>query len=274
MIKNNKMYVVDFKGNLHEVETKYIYRDQYDTVEGKRLMDTDITKVINDVRLGELYTCETGEVGTYDEIQKIIDLRRSNIGKCFDCKTGKKCFWWQCNGTEVLEAKSEMQEDGSEVETTVTRFGYDCDHIKEYGGKCQFDIEGKPVLFREKHKCFFCEHPQGLPDNARLRAFMFDKAEDYKLQPYFSDSTTHYVKGQACGSHHFSVYRNDCREWFFELENSRQKIKFCYNLDKDLYVYVPPYSQTYKATRKIPIVGFDKFDRWFKKIVYDFKLIC
>lgn len=266
------MYVVDFKDNLHEVETKYIFRNQYNTVEGKRLVDTDITRVINDVRLGELYTCETNAVGTYDEIQKIIDCNRNKIGKCFDCKTGAKCFWWECTRSEVLEAKSKMQEDGSEVKTSVTRFSYDCKYIKELSGKCQFDIEDKPILFREKNKCFFCEYPQGLPDNARLRAFMFNNAKDYKLQPYFRDSTNHYRKIQACGSHQFSVYRDYYREWFFELENSRQRIKFCYDLDKDLYVYTSSYSSTYEAVRKLPLAGFDKFDKWFKRIVDDFKV--
>jgi hypothetical protein len=49
------MKLVLNNGEIKEVDTTHIFDNQYNTTDGKRVMDTEVKYIIGDIRLGEFY---------------------------------------------------------------------------------------------------------------------------------------------------------------------------------------------------------------------------
>jgi hypothetical protein len=49
------MKLVLNNGEIKEVDTTHIFDNQYNTTDGKRIMDTEVKYIIDDIRLGEFY---------------------------------------------------------------------------------------------------------------------------------------------------------------------------------------------------------------------------
>ena len=278
------MKLVLRNGEIKEVDTKFMFANQYNTTDGQRIMDEDVKCIIDDIRLGEFYCCSKKQ-GTYDEVAQAIADERSKINQCEGC-------WWFHEHTlldkESYRDKQETKDGDKEIVVINEKRVYkvSCAYIPKYSDKCVHDIEEKPILFREKNYCFFCEYPQGIPDMIPLKQFMVDNAVKYGIVPYWGDGKltindrlTHTKK---FGSYTFET--NSIGDQFFELSNARNSFRFYVDFDnkkfivKDGLSYEPrkylsesKYDYTKKKSISQPIANYDKFATWFWQIVDDFK---
>lgn len=278
------MKLVLHNGEIKEVDTSTIFDNQYITTDGKRVYDTAVKYIIDDIRLGEFYCCSKKQ-GTYAEVAEAIAEERSKINKCNDC-------WWFNEHTRI---KDECHRDVKETiegnkKTIITHektvYELSCAHTK-YGG-CVHDIEETPILFREKNFCFFCEYPEGIPDMKPLRQFMIDHADEYGIVPRWAEDKltidNSFMHKKQFGSYKFEA---SYHSKYFELENARNRFKFYVDMVNKKYILDDGIG--YKVVNKLtehkheydyetkqwksydrPIVNYDKFATWFWQIVDDF----
>ena len=277
------MKLVLHNGEIKEVDTNFIFSNQYNTTDGNRVYDTAVKYIIDDIRLGEFYCCSKKQ-GTYDEVLEAIKEERSKINKCNDC-------WWFHEHTRI---KDECHRESKEIiegnkKTIITNektvYELSCAYIPKYGEKCVHDIEEVPILFREKQFCFFCEYPQGIPNMKPLKQFMIDNAEKYRIVPYWSNQELSIDKSFTYKGL-FGSYKFEASHWhdYFELENARNHFKFYVDFTNKKFILCD--SIGYKVTKCLsenkydhtrgksisqPIVNYDKFAEWFWQIVEDFK---
>lgn len=275
------MKLVMHSGEIKEVDTSFIFNNQYNTTDGKRIHDMDVKYIIDDIRLGEFYCCSKKQ-GTYDEVAQAIADERSKINKCDGCS-------WFYEHTPIKdECHSERKEivDGNKKRVTIAEtrvYEISCAHTK-YGG-CVHDIEEAPILFREKNYCFFCEYPQGIPDMTPLKQFMIDNAEKYGIVPRWSNEKLS-INSTFTHDKLFGSYKFEARRFpgYFELWNARNHFKFYVDIANKKFI-IQEYSnykprkylgvevynhQTKKCTYE-PIKNYDKFATWFWQIVDDYK---
>ena len=253
-------------GEIKEVDTDFMFNNQYNTMDGKRIYDVDVERIIDDIRLGEFY-CSSVKQGTYDEVAQAIAEKRAKINKCNDC-------WWFHKYTRVDDEchKKKIREGNKEIIDEHTVYEISCAY---HGGKCVHDIDETPRLFREVNNCFFCKYPQGVPDMKPLKEFMIANAERYGIVPYWSDQelslNNSFKHKKLFGSYKFeSSYYGG----YFELENARNHFKFyidCANkkfiLDKGIgYAVVDKLTDEHDK----PITNYEKFATWIWQIVDDF----
>lgn len=280
------MKLVLHNGETKEVDTNFIFNNQYNTTDGERVFDKDIKYIIDDIRLGEFYCCSKKQ-GTYDEVLEAIKEERNKINKCNEC-------WWFHEHTRI---KDECHRESKEIiegnkKTIITNektvYELSCAYISKYHDKCVHDIEETPTLFREKNFCFFCEYPKGIPDMKPLRQFMIDNAEKYGIVPRWSNPElsidNSFTHKKLFGSYKFEAsYHNR----YFELENARNRFRFYVDFVNKKYILDDGIG--YKVVNKLtehkseydhntkqwkhydrPIVNYDKFATWFWQIVDDF----
>ena len=279
------MQLVLKTGEIKEVDTKFIFNNQYNTTDGQRIMDTEVKYIIDDIRLGEFY-CSSVKQGTYDEVAQAIAEERSQINQCSNC-------WWFHERTLIKEESVRNQEEikeGNKKTVTVTDkrvYEISCAYIPKYGEKCVHDIDETPILFREKNDCFFCKYPQGVEDITPLREFMIANADKYDIVPYWVDQKLS-VKNRFKHRKPFGSYVFESAQGsYFELENARNRFKFyidfenkkfilCggigYNIVDKLTVSKCEYDYETKKHKSYdePIANYDKFATWFWQIVNDF----
>ena len=270
------MKLVLRNGKIKEVDTTNIFDNQYNTTDGKRVYDTEVRYIIDDVRLGEFY-CSSVKQGTYDEVAQAIAEKRAQIDKC------KDCFWFheytriedECYEKSVMDGNKKIIDEHTVYEIS-------CAHKSKYGG-CVNDIDETPKLFREVQDCFFCKYPQGVPDMNPLKEFMIANADKYGIVPMWGnqelsiDNSFKYKK--SFGSYRFEAIRGS----MFELSNARNRFLFyidCTNkkfiLNEGIGYKVVKYLGTNEynyETRKStyePIKHYDEFATWLWQIVDDF----
>ena len=280
------MKLVLHNGEIKEVDTSFMHDNQYNTTDGKeRVYDTQVKYIIDDIRLGEFY-CGGGKQGTYDEVSKAIAEKRSKINQC------ESCWWFHEHTLLKEESYHERQEvrDGDKDVVIVNEkrvYKISCAYKPNYGDKCVHDIGDKPILFREKNYCFFCEYPEGVPDMMPLKQFMVDNAEKYDIIPYWAsgkltvnDRLTHIKK---FGSYTFET--NSIGDQFFELSNSRNSFRFYVDFVNKKFIVKDGLSyrsrkylseEKYDHIRKKSVLevikNYDKFATWFWQIVDDFNV--
>ena len=275
------MKLVLHNGEIKEVDTKFIFSNQYNTTDGKRILDIAVHHIIDDIRLGEFY-CSSVKQGTYDEVAQAIAEERAKINQCDGC-------WWFHEHT-LLEDQSQRNrqeiKDGNKRTVLLEEkrvYEVSCAYIPKYGGKCVHDIDEKPILFREKNFCFFCEYPQGIPNMQPLKEFMLANAEKYGIVPYWGDQelsiNNRFKYKQPFGSYIFETASDS----IFELSNSRNR--FLFYIDMKSKKFILPDGIGYKIVKYLgtdeynhetqkstyePIKNYDKFDTWLWQIVDDF----
>lgn len=266
-------------GSIKEIDTSFMSNNQYTTINGERIYDTQIKQIIDDIRLGEFYCCSKKQ-GTYEEVQKAINEERSKINHC------KECYYNQISNRIEEECSEERIETLDKIiihETTV--YKKECHYDSDK--KCVFNIDEKPRLFREVADCYFCDHPEGIPDMTKFIKFMIDNHEKYGIVPYWSDEEKDFGKDysisfqckQKFGSYIFE------KTWgnSFELSNTRHRFKFIFNFKnkkfilndgigyKEVKVFTTSeYDCKSKKSYEKPIANFDKFFKWFSTMVEDF----
>ena len=270
-------------GTIVEIDTSFMFNNQYDTIDKKRIHDTQIKQIIDDIRLGEFY-CSSVKQGTYEEVQKAIDEERANINQC------EKCGYNQIKDIIKKECSTEKIETVDKLIIKEVRvYKKECSYKDYYnrGRECRFDIEEKPRLFRETTKCFFCDHPEGVPDMTDFIKFMIGNHEKYEIVPYWEDDvkefgkdyTAHFKHKNLFGSYKFEKgWRND-----FELSNARNHFRFIYDFKNKTFILTDGIgyeevktfttseydSKTQKSYKK-PITNFDKFNTWFSAMADDY----
>lgn len=268
------MQLVLYDGSIKEVKLNGVFNNQYITTDGTRIYDTQVKHIIDDIRLGEYYTCSE-KTGTYEEVAQAIAEERSKINKCNEC-------WWYNNLTRIKDeySKVETKKDGKLIVEEKTVYDVSCSWTKNHE-KCVHDIEEEPKLFREAQFCFFCEYPQGVPDMKPLKRFMSAHANRYNLVPYAGDETLKNFKhNKEFGSYVFCS--NDYNNYFM-LRNARNHFEFyvdCTNgkfILKDGYSYrvvkhltESKYNYTTHQYEEKPIASYDKFIKWFETIINDY----
>lgn len=269
------MKAIMYDGSIKEIDTKTIFNDQYITTEGERIYDHNIIRIVDDVRLGEFYCCSVKQ-GTYEEVAAAIAEERKNINKCEDC-------WWYQRGNRIeSECHKEIIKEKDKVtyhETTA--YTRTCKYNRLYNeGKCKYDIDEKPRLFREVNSCFFCEHPEGIPDMTEFVEFLINNSEKYGIVPRWSDTLmNHNFKHDKP----FGSYRFEKASYarYFELSNAKNCYRFYINfknksfiLDNGLGVKeVRRFSEHRAINNKYtdaPICNWDKFANWIFPIIDDF----
>lgn len=281
------MKLVLHNGEIKEVDTNFIFNNQYTTTDGERVYDTKVKYILDDIRLGEFY-CGGGKQGTYDEVVQAIADTRAKINKCNDC-------WWFHDHTRI---KDECYRDVKETiegnkKTIITNektvYELSCAYVPKYKDKCVHDIDDTPKLFREATQCFFCEYPQGIPDMKPLRQFMIDNADKYGIVTRWAEDKLS-IENSFMHKKQFGSYRFEASHWYryFELENARNRFKFYVDIVNRKYILDDGIG--YKIVNKLtehkceydyntkqhksydqPIVNYDKFATWFWQIVDDFK---
>lgn len=271
------MKLVLQNGEIKEVDTTFIFSNQYNTTDGKRVMDTEVKYIIDDIRLGEFY-CSSVKQGTYDEVAQAIADTRAKIDKCEGC-------WWFHEHTRVKEEcfRKEVKDGSKKIIDERTVYEISCAHKPKYGG-CINDIDEKPILFREKNDCFFCKYPQGIPDMKPLKEFMIANADKYGIVPYWSDQKLS-VDNTFTHKKLFGSYKFEASKWgeYFELENARNRFVFFVDCEnKKLivkehssykvrkYLGTSEYNHETKKSTYEPIKNYDKFAAWLWQIVDDF----
>ena len=269
------MKLVLHNGEIREVDTNHIFNNQYNTIDGERIMDSEVKYIIDDIRLGEFY-CSSVKQGTYEEVEMAIAETRAKINKCENC-------WWHHKRTKIADecTKETVLEGNREIIKEHIVYEISCAHI----GQCVYDIDEKPILFRKAQQCFFCECPEGIPDMMPLKQFMVDNADKYDIVPYWAsghltvnDRLTHINR---FGSYVFET--NSIGDQFFELSNARNSFRFYVDLNKKKFIVksgigydvmkvfcVEKYDFIKHESYDEPIKNYDKFATWFWKIVDDF----
>jgi hypothetical protein len=270
------MYLVLKNGKTVEVDTSFVFDNQYNTVDGERIMDTQVQKIINDIRLGEFYCCSKKQ-GTYEEVVQAIADERSKIDQC------EGCFWFH-QYNRVESRKEEHWDRGRKFLTETTVYEVTCGHKPKYDNRCVHDIHEEPVLFREKNFCFFCEYPEGIPDMKPLKKFMVDNAAKYGIisrwnyEDFNEDSS--FLHMSRFGSYTFS---SNAHRDGFELDNARNHYRFYVDFHKKKFILVDSigykvvdklctseYNHETRECKDVPIKNYDKFANWFWQIVDDF----
>ena len=276
------MKLVLHNGEIKEVDTSFIFNNQYNTTDGQRVCDKDVKHIINDVRLGEFYCCSKKQ-GTYDEVLEAIKEERAKINKCNDC-------WWFHEHTRIKDEchreREEIIEGNKKTVITNEKTVYEvsCAYIPKYGEKCVHDIDETPTLFRENQFCFFCEYPQGIPDMKPLKQFMIDNAEKYGIVPYWGNQELS-MDNSFTHKKQFGSYKFEASHWhnYLELWNSRNHFRFYVDVtnkkfilsdsigyDVVKYLGTNEYDHKTKKSHYAAIKNYDKFATWFWQIVDDF----
>lgn len=266
-------------GEIKEVDTTFMFANQYNTTDGIRMFDKDVHRIIDDIRLGEFY-CSSVKQGTYDEVAQAIAEKRAKINKCEGC-------WWfhehNLVGEESFRNREEIKEGNKSTVLVTEKRVYEisCAYIPKYGTKCVNDIDEKPMLFREKKDCFFCKYPQGIPDMRSLKEFMVVNAEKYGIVPRWCDkalSADAFRHNTKFGSYEFEAWYDK-----FVLENARNRFVFYVDLKNKKFIvedglgyklrkYLGEdvYNHTTNKSSYMPIKNYDKFAAWLWQIVDDF----
>lgn len=280
------MQLVLKTGEIKEVDTNFIFDNQYNTTDGERVYDTAVKHIIDDIRLGEFY-CSSVKQGTYDEVAKAIAEERAKINKC------EGCYWFHEHTRvedECYNKREEVCEGNKKVVVENRKVVYEisCAYIPKYKDKCVHDIDETPKLFREVNDCFFCKYPQGVPDMKPLKEFMIAHADEYGIVPRWSEDKLS-IENTFQRSKPFGSYKFEASHWYdcFELENARNRFKFYIDCDNKKFIldngigykvvstlteHKCEYDYNTKTHKSYdqPITNYNKFATWLWQIVDDF----
>ena len=275
-MEEKKMQLVLHNGEIKEVDTSFIFNNQYNATDGKRYTDREVKYILNDIRLGEFYCCSVKQ-GSYEECLAAIKEERSKTGQC------KGCYWHGIlDRIEEECSETKIETDDKLCVTRITTYKKGCKHEKY--GKCVHDIAEQPKLFREAQNCFFCEYPQGVPDMTDFILFMIKHAEKYGIKPRWSSEEPS-IENDFEYKKLFGSYRFIFRSWRknFELRNARNQYSFYFDVENKKFILfnsldyevVDKFTESHydwKTQKSIetPIKNYDKFEKWFKQIVEDY----
>lgn len=278
MKNTEKMIAVMRDGRELEIDTNFMFNNQYNTVEKDRIYDLDIHHIINDKRIG-LYCCSIKQ-GTYEEVLEAIKEHRSHIDCCLNCDgENNQCFWYQTKEQLVNEKDKKVYiKNGKKIVDTISHEEYSmyCRRKEDYDDKCVYDMDEEPKLFTEVQYCFFVEYPNGLPDNSDFVKWLRTNHEKCNIVPYWSSATLENCSTLKAdvklGSYTLEILKSPIHGLHFEIANCRDTVRFAYDFKNKKFITrngsgYKASSYLYKGYNKGVITCWDKFKKLWDKWV-------
>ena len=212
-------------GEWVNIDTSCLFHDQYNTEDGKRIFDKDISRIVDDERPGMGRCKYCGAL-----------VKRGEEEKHFQEKEKKGCTgcFWQRDRVKGRKVKNSVQFQGREritVKTTVEKIEKVCSYgesNQNTSGCALKECRRMGIDWFTPDNTFFLKYPDGFSsipdiDKLEMRGFVFDdrrlNAEYHKkLGSYTLTALLSYENGKATG---ISAYRiANCRRWYvFRYEN-------------------------------------------------------
>lgn len=206
-------------GEWVKIDTCYLFHDQYNTEDGKRIFDKDISRIIDDERNGMGRCKYCGAIIKRGEEEKHFQ-ERENRG-CDGC-------FWQHNMVTDRKVENSVQFQGNEkitIKTTVEKIEKACSYgesNQNTSGCTLKECRRMGIDWFTPDNTFFLKYPDGFSpipdiDKLEMRGFVFDdnrlNAEYHKkLGSYTLTALLSYGNGKATG---ISAYRiSNCRRWY------------------------------------------------------------
>lgn len=212
-------------GEWVNIDTSYLFHNQYNTKDGKRIFDKDIARIVDDERPGMGRCKYCGALIKRGEEEKHFQERE---------KEGCSGCFWQCDRVKDHKVETSVQVQGSKkitVKTTVEKIEKVCrydESNKNTSGCVLKECRRMGIDWFTPDNTFFLKYPDGFSsipeiDKLEMRGFVFDdcrlNAEYHKkLGSYILTALLSYENGKASG---ISAYRiANCRRWYvFRYEN-------------------------------------------------------
>lgn len=205
------------------IDTTHVFHDQYNTVDGKRIFDHDISRIVDDVRGGSGRCKYCGAT-----------VRRGEEEKHFaemESKPCAGCFWLRERVVDRQISKS-VQINGNErtiIKTTVEKLGEVCSYRNSYSETTCANREHRRmgVDWFTPENTFFLRYPDGfrsIPevDKLQTRGFVSDGRRrnavyHKKLGSYTLEAVLSHADGKATGISYYCIW-NSRRRYNFRYE--------------------------------------------------------
>jgi len=239
-----------------EIETNYLFDNQYNTVDGRRIFDRDIKAIRNDARVG-MGRCEyCGAM-----------VKRGEEEKHFAEQEAKSCVGCWYYRDRLLDRKVDQKktdstnEKGEKIVTTTKTI------VETYKPRCTYNDAAQAnrtdctykecrragIFWFTSDNTFFLKYPNGFDDitdfdRLVIRGFVFEQGclnGRYigKLGSYRLDANCKYVDGKKIGVENFYI-RNCRKSYYFRV------------VDGEFYVKEPS-GYGYEKTNCLPGVPSD-----------------
>ncbi len=246
-------------GKWAEIDTRYLFHNQYNTIEGKRIFDSEILRVVDDVRGGYGRCRYCGAMIRRGEEEKHFNERE---------KAGcNNCFWWYDRVTDrQTTTKTEMYNNEKvRVRKTIEKLEKACRYAEnspETSGCTLKECRRMGIDWFTPENTFFLKFPDGfspLPVIDRLGAAGFSVESRFlnatyhkKIGSYTLQASLVYTDGKPYGVE------------FFRLYNSRIDYRFMPAVD-GLYIKSNSTWEKVRTLRGVP----DSVMKNVRKIVMD-----
>ena len=207
-------------GEFVEVETDFLFNDQYNTTiegHGIRLFDKDITEVVNDKRKGAVKCSYCGKCfASMDEYKAHIEAVKKEAHNCTNC------HWFKPSIVDTIRTKdTETAENGDEIETNTTKYIWrkTCGFGKyaENGFKCCAEEHASEKFCKPftPQNTYFLKYPKGY--NGYFRELDFDgkmKELGFARGVHTDGAPVYYINNWV-GSYNFAIeFKNGVVEHF------------------------------------------------------------
>lgn len=215
-------------GEWVEIDTRCLFKNQYNTKDGKRIFDQDISCIVDDVRNGMGKCRYCGALVKKGEEEKHFQ-EQENKG----C-TG--CFWHQDKlisrkiGTPKIEETTNENGEIVTKRTVITTSKYEkvCTYKDKHSECTRKEHRLKGVEWFTPENTFFLKYPNGFSDipeidKLKTRGFVTHdhtvNAEYFKkIGSYTLTALLSYKNGKATGIRAYRLY-NCRRDYVFRFEN-------------------------------------------------------
>lgn len=215
-------------GEWVEIDTAYLFNNQYNTKDGKRIFDQEISRIVGDVRhgLGKCRYC--GALVKKGEEEKHFLEQES--------KGCEGCYWYRdrliSSKDNPPEIKKTTNENGETViqktVTAVSQYKKVCVYKEKYGECTHKECRRMGIDWFTPENTFFLKCPNGFSsipevDELKIRGFVVDDllldARYYKkIGSYTLTAVLTYENGKAKAISHYRIY--NCRhDYTFRFEN-------------------------------------------------------
>lgn len=224
LLKDEKTWV--------DIDTTYLFENQYNTVDGKRIFDQDIKAIQDDARAGMGKCRHCGAMVKRGEEEKhFYDVEKAGCAGC---------FWYRnsvIDSNTTTETKTATGENGAQItktiKTTVEHLEKVCTYgkrVRENKADCTLkECRAYGISWFTPENTFFLKYPGGfetIPEIDKLpaRGFILD---EYRLNAHYYKKIGSYTlvallsydeQGKATGVKSYRVY-NCRRDYNFRYEN-------------------------------------------------------
>ena len=209
-------------GEWVEIDTACLFNNQYNTKDGKRIFDQEISRIVGDVRhgLGKCRYC--GAFVKKGEEEKHFLEQES--------KGCEGCYWYQdrliSSKDNPPEIKKTTNENGETViqktVTAVSQYKKVCVYKEKYGECAHKECRRMGIDWFTPENTFFLRYPDGFSsipevDKLKTRGFVLKdhrlNAEYYKkLGSYTLEAVLSYTDGKATGISYYRIW--NCRRHY------------------------------------------------------------